>query len=141
MQPAAQTSATMNKKTAQVGLSSWESNPLARQPPARKATLRKAHKTIRRYFRSAFPLAAEPTFTSAGKCSCVSVVPDLFVRCVFPFFVVSPQMRRLGLYCPTSLRFVAATNLARLHDRFITIEAMKMPREPGFPAIRWPPDC
>jgi hypothetical protein len=140
MQPAAPTSAAMNKRTAKVGLSSWESNPLARQPPARKAALRQAHKAIRRYFRSAFPLAAGDTSTSAGKCSCVSAGPGLFVRCAFPFFVVFASVATLGSVVPNCSGSLPR-NLARPHHLFITIEAMKMPREPGFPGIRWLPGC
>jgi hypothetical protein len=98
MQPAAPVSAARKKMIAQVELSAWESNPEARQPLARKAALRQTHKTIRRYFLSAFP-AFGTRLPSPGKHSRVTSASDLFVRIPFSFFVLLVSIATLAGRC------------------------------------------
>src|SRR5271166_1270881 len=86
MQPAAPTRPPRKRTIALPTFSSCESNPHARVPNPRKAALKLAQRTIRRYFLLVLT-SIGAILASAGKCSRGSLTPFFPGRCGSPFFV------------------------------------------------------
>ena len=135
MQPAAPASPPRKRTIAVPTCSSCQSNPLARVPKPRKAALKQAKRTIRRYFLWVLT-SSGAIFASAVRYSRGSLRPPVCGCCASPFFVTFTFFYGVWLSgAPHSSRCVVSRNLAHLRVTYFvkfTMEMIRMPREPEF---------
>jgi hypothetical protein len=112
MQPPTPASAARKRRTAPVELSSPANNPQAKVPPARKAVLRPAQRSMRRYFPLDFG-AVGSVSVPAGKSVPPAVAFSLSTRFLLPFFVGSTFFATRTAIVPNVGSQVSLVNVAR----------------------------